>query len=87
MMAKIGRRRMTEQQKEFNAMLGGKICAARKAKGMTQAELAVALDIGYKQLYWYESGRSAIPLNLVAPLCRILGLPVAIFIHHGTYCG
>jgi transcriptional regulator with XRE-family HTH domain len=78
-----GRKAKTEDRRKFDEWLGDQICKARAAKGISQAELAEVLQIGRKQLYWYEVGRCAIPLYLVGRMSKALEMPVSVFIQHG----
>jgi Zn-dependent peptidase ImmA (M78 family)/DNA-binding XRE family transcriptional regulator len=55
------------------------VVLAREARGMTQAELAVALDTTQAYVSKYESGFLKIPENVLDSLCRILKYPPEFF--------
>ena len=55
---------------------GARLAALRKASGLSQAELAKALDIPQRTISFYEREADAIPSTLVPPLASILGVGV-----------
>jgi len=58
--------------------LGSKIFAARKAKGLTQEQLAVAIGVTSRWVREYEKERFANPtLSRLRKLSRVLGIPLA----------
>ena len=56
---------------------GARLASLRKAAGLSQAELAEALDIPQRTVSFYEREAEAIPSNLVQPLAEVLGVSVA----------
>lgn len=58
----------------ISAQLGSRIAEARKAKSMTQAELAKALDVHPVCLNRYERGVINVPYRLIGKVCETLGV-------------
>jgi len=83
----LGRGRRSDEENQFNYALGVRICRARKRKHMSALELAKAIGIKPSRLYWYETGRSAIPLYFLSLLGDKLDLPLTTFIPQCSYCG
>ncbi|MEX3967930.1 helix-turn-helix domain-containing protein [Paraburkholderia sp. EG286B] len=63
---------MNEKDQEFFIELGERIARARRARGMTQQELAEALGIAQQTLAHYEVGRSRVPASLLPALVEQL---------------
>lgn len=61
--------------------IGGRIAQARKETGgMTQEELAALLHVSVRSVQAYESGE-VVPYRQMSELERVLGKPVAWFLH------
>ncbi len=58
------------------AKTGQFIAALRKEKGLTQAELAVKLNVTDKSVSKWECGRCMPDASLTRPLCELLGISV-----------
>ena len=56
--------------------VGKFIAESRKALGLTQRQLADALDISDKTVSKWECGKGLPEVSLMLPLCRILGISV-----------
>ena len=56
--------------------MGTKIIALRKAKGMTQEQLAAALGVSAPAVSKWETGSSYPDITLLCPLARALGTDV-----------
>ncbi|MEX3920749.1 helix-turn-helix domain-containing protein [Paraburkholderia sp. BR10872] len=63
---------MNEKDQVFFIELGERIARARRARGMTQQELAEALGIAQQTLAHYEVGRSRVPASLLPALVERL---------------
>ena len=65
-------------RKEVNMELnmGNRIAELRKAKGMTQEQLAAALGISAPAVSKWETGSSYPDITLLCPLARVLGTDV-----------
>jgi len=63
---------MTEEEKDYFKLLGGRVAQLRKAQGLTQVQLAEALDISQQVVASYEIGRRRIPVSMLPQLARAL---------------
>lgn len=63
---------MNEKDEEYFIELGERIASARRARGMTQQQLAAALGIAQQTLAHYEIGRSRVPASLLPALVELL---------------
>ena len=53
---------------------GGKLYLMRKARGMTQRQLADAMDIDYRQVSRYETGSAEMGAMLYDQMLDVLGM-------------
>jgi len=60
--------------KGFYLALGQRIAVARKARDLTQQQLADELGIAQQTLAHYEAGRLRVAVALLPPLARALGV-------------
>lgn len=67
---------MTEEEKDYFKLLGGRVAQLRKAQGLTQVQLAEALDISQQVVASYEIGRRRIPVSMLPQLARALAVGV-----------
>ncbi|WP_321879843.1 helix-turn-helix domain-containing protein [Paraburkholderia bannensis] len=65
---------MNEKDEDFFIELGERIARARRARGMTQQQLADVLGIAQQTLAHYEVGRSRVPASLLPALVELLML-------------
>ena len=56
--------------------IGSRIRSARKSAGMSQEELGKRLDIGKSSISEWESGKRALPIDVVEQISEILGVSV-----------
>ena len=67
--------RMKKQRTtEWEAAVGVRIQEFRKARNMSQSQLAEAAGIPFRSLQNYEQGHRATPLEKAAALARALGV-------------
>jgi transcriptional regulator with XRE-family HTH domain len=85
-MSKIGRRRKSEIELQFNARLGGLTCELRRARGMRAKELAAAVGITQQQLSNYEAGAHAIPVFFLDKLSHYIGVSLPDLVHATSCC-
>jgi len=52
----VKRKAMSEREKQFNVLVGQRICRARKVAGLSAKQLAAVAGISDSQLYYYEVG-------------------------------
>ena len=63
---------MTQDEKEYFKVLGGRIALLRKELGLTQVQLAVTLGISQQMVASYEVGRRRIPVSMLPSLAQAL---------------
>ena len=56
--------------------LGARVAQLRKQSGITQVQLAEALDLSQAAITAYESGAQRVPVSMIPTLARILGVSV-----------
>ncbi|WP_353683982.1 helix-turn-helix transcriptional regulator [Thermodesulfovibrio sp. 3907-1M] len=61
--------------------IGETIKKLRKAKGISQMELADRIGITYQQLQKYEKGKSKITIERLIDIAKALDVPVSVFFH------
>ncbi|MCP5014680.1 MAG: helix-turn-helix transcriptional regulator [Ketobacter sp.] len=67
---------MTPEDQVFYTSLGKRIAQARKAKGMTQVQLAEALGISQQTVAHYEGGRLRLPASMVPVIAKVVEVSV-----------
>lgn len=67
---------MTSDERAFFQAMGERIAEARKALGMTQAQLADELAVAQQVVASYEVGRHRVPASFLPRLARTLAIPV-----------
>jgi transcriptional regulator with XRE-family HTH domain len=72
----VAERPMTHDEKAFFRQLGQRIAEQRRTQNLTQAQLAEQLDLTQQMVASYEVGRRRVPVSLLPPLARALGLSV-----------
>lgn len=65
--------------------IGNKIQLAREARGMTQSDLAIKLEITQAALSNYELGKRRLYLNQIQKIAEILGQDLSYFIDDETF--
>ena len=63
---------MTHGEKLFFKQLGARIAALRKDQGMTQVQLAAALELTQQMVASYEVGRRRVPVSLLPQIAETL---------------
>jgi transcriptional regulator with XRE-family HTH domain len=63
---------MTHDEKLFFKQLGARIAALRKDQGLTQVQLAEALDLTQQMVASYEVGRRRVPVSLLPQIAETL---------------
>lgn len=69
-------RSISEHDTEFFKSLGQRIAQARKDAGLTQQQLADAVEISQPMLGSYEIGRRRLPASLLQPLAKALKVSI-----------
>jgi transcriptional regulator with XRE-family HTH domain len=60
--------------------LGRLIAARRKARGLTQCDLAMLTGMPEQTLYYYESGRYWVPLDKLIRIANQCDMPLSMFV-------
>jgi transcriptional regulator with XRE-family HTH domain len=63
---------ITHDEKLFFKQLGARIAALRKDQGMTQVQLAAALELTQQMVASYEVGRRRVPVSLLPQIAETL---------------
>jgi transcriptional regulator with XRE-family HTH domain len=75
---------MTQDEKAFFKALGGRIAALRKDSGITQVQLAAAMEVSQQTVASWEVGRRGVPVASLPLLARTLGVSVETLIGEKT---
>ena len=75
---------MAAKEKTFYAQLGARIAELRKARGITQVELAKTLGIAQQTMAHYEGGVSRVAVSHLPTLARTLGVSIEELLGEGT---
>ena len=67
---------MTDEEQLFFQKLGERIAEHRKARGMTQTQLAELLDCSQQRVVSLEKGRRRVPVTDLPTLSESLGMSV-----------
>lgn len=67
---------MTEDERDYFKALGARVAQLRREQGLTQVQLAQALDISQQMVASYEVGRRRIPVSMLQSLARTLSMDV-----------
>lgn len=67
---------MALKDESFFKALGARLAAARNGAGMSQVELAAALDVPQQTLGRYETGESRVPILTLMAMSRALGFSI-----------
>ena len=71
---------MSQEEKRFFIELGARIAELRKELGLTQQQLADALETTQQQVASYESARLRVPASMLPRLARVLGVTLEMLI-------
>jgi transcriptional regulator with XRE-family HTH domain len=67
---------MTHDERAFFKALGARIAVLRKESGITQVQLAEAMDVSQQTVASWEVGRRGVPVSNLPLLARTLGVSV-----------
>ncbi len=62
-------------KKQSNVEIGGRLRAARRARGLTQEQLAEKIDLSPLFLSYVECGQKGMSLQTMEKICRTLDVP------------
>ena len=75
-------------EREFNQLLGERIGKLRRRARISAVDFARALEVKPNQLYWWETGRTPLPLSMLPRVARELDVTVAALLpRNTTNCG
>lgn len=72
-------KRATEQDR----IVGERIVALRKAKGLSQTALGTAVGVTFQQVQKYEKGTNRVGAGRLREIARLLDVPVSAFFDEG----
>lgn len=81
-MGKRGTPRMSEAHKAEYIGIGKRLRAARKAKGVTQEQVARWVGMTFQQIQKYENGSNRIPVYTLRDIAQKLEQPLSYFIEY-----
>lgn len=67
---------MEDRLKSFYKELGGNLKKARKAKGLTQTQVAKILNKGVATVSDNERGITEIPFSVIIEYCKLYGVDI-----------
>jgi transcriptional regulator with XRE-family HTH domain len=67
---------MTQDERQFFKALGARIAELRKTHGLTQVQLAEALELSQQMIASYEVGRRRVPVSLLPAIAHALAVSV-----------
>lgn len=70
---------ITQEEQNFNSMLGLKIRLRRKELKLTQTIVGQALNVSFQQIQKYERGTNAISAKKILDLAKVLNTSVLYF--------
>jgi transcriptional regulator with XRE-family HTH domain len=65
---------ISKEERAFFVAFGERMAALRKDQGLTQVQLAEALDVSQQAITAYESGQRRVPISMLPLLARTLGV-------------
>ncbi|MEH3146894.1 MAG: helix-turn-helix domain-containing protein [Methylobacterium frigidaeris] len=70
---------MPKQTTEVDRLVGVRITALRKAKGLSQTALGTAVGVTFQQVQKYEKGQNRVGAGRLREIARLLEVPVSAF--------
>ena len=67
---------MTQDEKDYFKVLGGRVAQLRKDQNLTQVQLAEALGMSQQMVASYEVGRRRIPVSMLQALAKALSVDI-----------
>jgi transcriptional regulator with XRE-family HTH domain len=77
--AMVARGALPKQTTDADRMVGLRITALRKAKGLSQTALGQAIGVTFQQVQKYEKGQNRIGAGRLRDIAQLLEVPVATF--------
>lgn len=73
-LTELGAMTISDDERTFFTGLGERVAQLRKARNITQAQLARALEVSQQTVQSYEVGRRRIPVSTLRLLAKTLGV-------------
>ncbi|GEP01408.1 helix-turn-helix domain-containing protein [Methylobacterium haplocladii] len=70
---------MPKQTTDVDRLVGLRITALRKARGLSQTALGTAVGVTFQQVQKYEKGQNRVGAGRLSEIARLLEVPVAAF--------
>jgi transcriptional regulator with XRE-family HTH domain len=70
---------MPKQTTDVDRLVGLRITALRKARGLSQTALGTAVGVTFQQVQKYEKGQNRVGAGRLREIARLLEVPVAAF--------
>lgn len=67
----------TKSATDIDRVVGVRITALRKAKGLTQTELGIAIGVTFQQVQKYEKGTNRLGASRLQEVARALEVPIS----------
>jgi transcriptional regulator with XRE-family HTH domain len=74
---------MPKQTTDVDRLVGIRITALRKARGMSQTALGNAVGVTFQQVQKYEKGQNRVGAGRLREIARLLEVPVSAFFEEG----
>lgn len=76
---------ISDDERTFFAGFGERVAQLRKARNITQAQLAEALEVSQQTIQSYEVGRRRIPVSTLRLLAKTLGVSMEELMAEGAH--
>ncbi len=78
---------MPKQTTDVDRLVGLRITALRKARGLSQTALGTAVGVTFQQVQKYEKGQNRVGAGRLREIARLLEVPVAAFFEEEAGAG
>jgi transcriptional regulator with XRE-family HTH domain len=78
---------MPKQTTDVDRLVGLRITALRKARGLSQTALGTAVGVTFQQVQKYEKGQNRVGAGRLREIARLLEVPVAAFFEDDDAAG
>ncbi|WP_132256513.1 helix-turn-helix domain-containing protein [Methylobacterium segetis] len=78
---------MPKQTTDVDRLVGLRITALRKARGMSQTALGTAVGVTFQQVQKYEKGQNRVGAGRLREIARLLEVPVSAFFEESDAAG
>ncbi|CAO4133403.1 helix-turn-helix domain-containing protein [Methylorubrum extorquens] len=73
-----------KQATKQDVIVGLRIQALRKSRGLSQTALGVAIGVTFQQIQKYENSTNRVGASRLSDIARVLGAPVSVFFEEGN---